>query len=181
MSRGSRRTQGEERERGGVYKLSTLSRKMALKLSRACGSTRDSGKLPFIASQTIGRLTALRMITRTHTCMRTRLTVLCPITQPAAIYIIPPPSLPLLHPPSVFLSDFYCPRQPHAFMWLISCKITASYFPAAPPPPQPPLHNPSLMGAKRCKLAEREGLLYTHHCGYLSSLFIIVIIINALL
>lgn len=37
------------------------------------------------------------------------------------------------------------------------------------------------MGAKRCKLAEREGLLYTHYCGYLSSLFIIVIIINVLL
>lgn len=49
-----------------MYKLSTLSRKMALKLSRACGSTRDSGKLPFIASQTMDRLTALRMITYTH-------------------------------------------------------------------------------------------------------------------
>lgn len=49
-----------------MYKLSTLSRKMALKLSRACGSTRDSGKLPFIASQTMDRLTALRMITHTH-------------------------------------------------------------------------------------------------------------------
>lgn len=50
-----------------MYKLSTLSRKMALKLSRACGSTRDSGKLPFIASRTMGRLTALLMITHTHT------------------------------------------------------------------------------------------------------------------
>ncbi len=131
-----------------MYKLSTLSRKMALKLSRACGSTRDSGKLPFIASQTMGRLTASRMITHTHThththkCMRTCLTVLCPITQPAAIYIIPPPGFPLLHPPSVFFSDFYCPRQPRAFMWLISCKITASYFPAAPHPPPPhPIFN----------------------------------------
>lgn len=122
-----------------MYKLSTLSRKMALKLSRACGSTRDSGKLLFIASQTMGRLTGLHTITHTHThtSVCALLTVLCPITQPAAIYIIPPLSLPLSHTPSVFFSDFYCPRQPHAFMWLISCKITASYFPAAPPPPPP--------------------------------------------
>lgn len=153
MSRGSNRTQRGEREgEREMYKLSTLSRKMALKLSRACGSTRDSGKLLFIASQTMGRLTALRTITHTHTCVHTRLTVLCPITQPVAIYIIPPLSLPFSHPPSVFFSDFYCPRQPHAFMWLISCKITASYFPAAP---HLPLRIPSLMGAKHCKLAER--------------------------
>lgn len=79
-----------------MYKLSTLSQKMALKLSRACGSTRDSGKLPFIASQTMGRLTALRMITHTHTRARASLTVLWLITQPAAIYIIPP-SLPPSH------------------------------------------------------------------------------------
>lgn len=105
-------------------------------------------------------------------------------THPLTIYIILPASLPLslLHPPSVFLGDFYCPRQPRAFMWLISCKITASYFAAtsATTTTTPrPLRIPSLMGAKRCKLAEREGLLYTHYCGYLSSLFIIVIIINA--
>lgn len=103
MSSGSKET-GERdthihRKRGRkMYKLSTLSQKMALKLSRACGSTRDSGKLPFIASQTMGRLTALRMIThtraRTHT--HASLTVLCLITQPAAIYIIPP-SLPPSH------------------------------------------------------------------------------------
>lgn len=49
-----------------MYKLSTLSRKMALKLSRACGSTRDSGKLPFITSQTMGRQRALHTITHTH-------------------------------------------------------------------------------------------------------------------
>lgn len=113
---------------------------------------------------------------------RRRLVQHCPLANGVSsfpnqcVYIIPPASLPLSHPPSVFFSDFYCPRQPHAFMWLISCKITASYFPAAPHPPR---RIPSLMGAKRCKLAEREGLLYTHYCGYLSSLFIIVIIINA--
>lgn len=57
---------GDEERRREMYKLSTLSRKMALKLSRACVSTRDSGKLPFIASQTMGRLTVLRTITHTH-------------------------------------------------------------------------------------------------------------------
>lgn len=115
--------------------------------------------------------------THTHTRACGSLTVLWLITQPAAIYIIPP----LCQPPTVFFTDFYCPRQTHAFMWLISCKITASYFPA----PLPHLHHhhphllpllllriPSLMGAKRCKLAEREGLLHTR-----SPLFIVVIII----
>ena len=64
----------KEGERGReMYKLSTLSRKMALKLSRACGSTRDSGKLPFIASQTMGPSDSsaydnAHRHTHTHTC-----------------------------------------------------------------------------------------------------------------
>lgn len=108
-----RRGEARRREAREMYKLSTLSRKMALKLSRACGSTRDSGKLPFIASQT---MTVSPRIThrdlRTHTHTHRRVTAPRLITPPAAICMISS---------CVSASNWHRPRQLHAFMCLISC------------------------------------------------------------
>lgn len=153
-----------------MYKLSTLSRKMALKLSRACGSTRDSGKLPFIASQTMGRLTASRMITHTYTHVHTHTSDSAMPDNSASHYLhfsgTEPPSLT----PSLRLLQRLLLSSVAARFHVVNIMQNNSFlFAAAPhlPSSHPPLRIPSLMGAKRCKLAEREGLLYTHHCGYL--------------
>lgn len=155
-----------------MYKLSTLSRKMVLKLSRACGFYRGLWEIAFYRFPNNG-LSDSVAYDNTHTCLDNA------VPDNSASQ----PLFTFSPPPCVFFSDFYCPRQPRAFMCLISCKITASYFLLCTPQHvsihPPPLRIPTLMGAKRCKLAEREGLLYTHCCGYLCSLFIIVIIINA--
>lgn len=156
---------------GGAYKLSTQSWKMALKLSRACGSTRDSGKLPFIASQTMGRLTAQGVITHTYTY--TSDSAIPNNSASHCLHYSPAPSLCLLR--QLLLS----PAAARFHVVNIMQNNSFLFFPARPY--TRPLSIPSLMGAKRCKLAERDALLYTHRHGYLPSLFIIVIIINALL
>lgn len=160
-----------------MYKLSTLSRKMALKLSRACGSTRDSGKLPFIASQTMDRLTALRMITHTHAHTSDSAMPNNTASHYLHYSLTKPPSLA----PSLCLLQRLLLSSAAVCFHVVNIMQNNSFLFSCCTPPPTHLCIPSLMGAKRCKLAEREGLLYTHYCGYLSSLFIIVIIINVLL